>query len=173
MRSIWRPSGARRCLSCRRPPGGGSRWGATGLTRLFNDSYGGQASWLLPAALVLLAAGLVMTATRPRTDRTLSGGTLNTYGSDDLFSSFTYLDGTSGRLGYYGYYNHRQGEGFRDANSEFDLDAFHLKLMLDATTDSRWILTLAGYEEEHGEPGGLTFATGPGRRRFGGRTLAC
>lgn len=52
------------------PPGGGSRWGATGLTRLFNDSYGGQASWLLPAALVLLAAGLVMTATRPRTDRT-------------------------------------------------------------------------------------------------------
>ena len=28
-----------------------------GWTRLFNDSFGGQASWLLPAALILLAAG--------------------------------------------------------------------------------------------------------------------
>ena len=37
-----------------------------------------------------------------------------------------------------------------------------LKLVLGATTDSRWILTLEGYAEQHGEPGGLTFATGPG-----------
>jgi len=99
---------------------------------------------------------------RPRTDRPFSFGTLNTYGSDDLVSTFTYADGTSGRLGYYGYYNHRQGDGFRDANSDFRLDAFMVKLVLDGTTDSRWILTLEGYEEEHGEPGGLTFATGPG-----------
>ncbi len=46
------------------------RWGPTGWTRLFNDSFGGQASWLLPAALILLAAGLVFTVRRPRTDRT-------------------------------------------------------------------------------------------------------
>ena len=29
---------------------GGSMWGPTGLTRLFNTEFGGQASWLLPAA---------------------------------------------------------------------------------------------------------------------------
>jgi 4-amino-4-deoxy-L-arabinose transferase-like glycosyltransferase len=40
--------------------GGGTtgRWGATGLLRLFNSEFGGQASWLLPLALVLLGGGL-------------------------------------------------------------------------------------------------------------------
>lgn len=99
---------------------------------------------------------------RPRLDRPFSFGTSNTYGSDNLFSNFTYLDGTSDRIGYYGYYNHRQGDGFRAANSDFNLNAGHVKLVLDGDTDSRWILTLEGYEEEHGEPGGLTFATGRG-----------
>ena len=47
-----------------------SRWGATGFLRLFNRDYGGQISWLLPASLVALVAGLLWTARRPRTDRT-------------------------------------------------------------------------------------------------------
>ncbi len=49
---------------------GGGRWGATGLVRMFNNSFGGQISWLLPAALILLAAGLLFTLSAPRTDRT-------------------------------------------------------------------------------------------------------
>jgi 4-amino-4-deoxy-L-arabinose transferase-like glycosyltransferase len=48
----------------------GSMWGPTGVLRLFNDSFGGQVSWLLPAALILLAAGLAFTLKRTRTDRT-------------------------------------------------------------------------------------------------------
>ncbi|WP_327393244.1 glycosyltransferase family 39 protein [Streptomyces sp. NBC_01186] len=48
--------------------GGGGGWGETGLGRLFNDSMGGQIAWLLPAALVLLAAGLVVTRRAARTD---------------------------------------------------------------------------------------------------------
>ena len=52
--------------------GQGGRWGPTGWTRLFNSEFGGQVSWLLPAALVLLAAGLVITARAERTDRTRS-----------------------------------------------------------------------------------------------------
>jgi Fe(3+) dicitrate transport protein len=99
---------------------------------------------------------------QPRTDRPFSFGTTNTFGSDNYYSNFTYLDGTSGRLGYYGYYNHRESEGFREANSGFMLDAAHLKLVLDANTDSRWILSIESYEEEHGEPGGLTLESGPG-----------
>jgi 4-amino-4-deoxy-L-arabinose transferase-like glycosyltransferase len=59
----------------------GSMWGPTGLDRLFNLNFGGQISWLLPAALILLVAGIVFTARRARTDRTraaflLWGGTL-------------------------------------------------------------------------------------------------
>lgn len=54
--------------------GGGAgtsgRWGPTGLTRLFGSEMGSQISWLLPAALILLAVGLVMTLRRARTDRT-------------------------------------------------------------------------------------------------------
>jgi 4-amino-4-deoxy-L-arabinose transferase-like glycosyltransferase len=48
--------------------GGGGNWGATGLGRMFNAEIGGQVSWLIPAALILLAAGLFFRGRRPRTD---------------------------------------------------------------------------------------------------------
>ncbi|HWD52561.1 MAG TPA: glycosyltransferase family 39 protein, partial [Acidimicrobiales bacterium] len=48
----------------------GSRWGATGWSRLFGSDMGGQISWLLPAALILLGAGLWITWRAVRTDRT-------------------------------------------------------------------------------------------------------
>ena len=51
-------------------PTGTGQWGPTGLTRMFNSQFGGQVSWLLPAALVLLVAGLAWTARNARTDRT-------------------------------------------------------------------------------------------------------
>lgn len=44
-----------------RPGGGGPGWGETGIDRLFSANIGGQISWLLPAALVMLVAGLVIT----------------------------------------------------------------------------------------------------------------
>jgi 4-amino-4-deoxy-L-arabinose transferase-like glycosyltransferase len=50
--------------------GGGNFSGSTGLLRLFNSAMGGQASWLLPAALLALVGGLVLTRRAPRTDRT-------------------------------------------------------------------------------------------------------
>jgi 4-amino-4-deoxy-L-arabinose transferase-like glycosyltransferase len=50
--------------------GGTGMWGQTGLGRLFDSEIGGQVAWLLPAALILLVAGLVVTGRRPRTDRT-------------------------------------------------------------------------------------------------------
>jgi len=46
----------------------GSRWGLTGWNRLFNAQFGGQISWLIPAAVILLAVSLVLTFRRPRTD---------------------------------------------------------------------------------------------------------
>jgi Fe(3+) dicitrate transport protein len=97
---------------------------------------------------------------RPSTDTQLGGSTLHTFGSDGYYPSFSYLDGTSGPLGYYGYYNHRESDGIRSVNSDYELDAFTGRLVLGADTNSRLIFTAETYEEEHGEPGGLTFATG-------------
>jgi 4-amino-4-deoxy-L-arabinose transferase-like glycosyltransferase len=50
--------------------GGGANFsGATGPLRLFNELMGGQASWLLPAALLALVGGLWARRRAPRTDR--------------------------------------------------------------------------------------------------------
>jgi 4-amino-4-deoxy-L-arabinose transferase-like glycosyltransferase len=49
--------------------GGASFSGVPGLLRLFNDLLGGQAAWLLPAALIGLVAVLVIRWRAPRTDR--------------------------------------------------------------------------------------------------------
>ena len=46
----------------------GSRWGLTGWDRLFLSEFGGQISWLLPAAVILLAAGLWITLRARRAD---------------------------------------------------------------------------------------------------------
>ncbi len=49
--------------------GGMNGWGTTGWSRLFTAEIGGQVAWLLPAALVLLAAGLWLRGRAPRIDR--------------------------------------------------------------------------------------------------------
>jgi 4-amino-4-deoxy-L-arabinose transferase-like glycosyltransferase len=46
----------------------GGRWGNNGVGRLFNSSFGSQVTWLLPAALILLVAGLVVLRGTRRTD---------------------------------------------------------------------------------------------------------
>ncbi|GAA0643062.1 glycosyltransferase family 39 protein [Kutzneria viridogrisea] len=54
-------------------PGGGGNTafgGATGITRLFGASMGTEVSWLLPAALIVLVAGLWFSRRAPRTDPT-------------------------------------------------------------------------------------------------------
>ena len=43
-------------------------WGSTGLTRLFGSDMGGQIAWLLPAAFILLIAGVYLTRRASRID---------------------------------------------------------------------------------------------------------
>ena len=91
----------------------------------------------------------------PRKDAQFHFVTKNLYGTDELFTNYTAIDGTIGAFGYYAYYDHRQRDGFREANSDYDLDAGSAKLVYDVDSTSRFVLTLDGYDETHGEPGGL------------------
>ncbi|MEU1465448.1 glycosyltransferase family 39 protein [Streptomyces sp. NPDC005727] len=50
--------------------GGSGQWGETGWDRMFNSEIGSQISWLIPAALILLAAGLWATRRARRTSAT-------------------------------------------------------------------------------------------------------
>ncbi len=69
----------------------GNMWGPTGWTRLFQTQMGGQISWLIPGALIGLAAALWLTRRAPRADRTraaflLFGGWLLLMGAVFSFS---------------------------------------------------------------------------------------
>ncbi|MEV2217391.1 glycosyltransferase family 39 protein [Streptomyces sp. NPDC050997] len=50
--------------------GGGGFSGTAGLGRLFNDTLGGQISWLIPFATIACVGGLVLCGRSPRTDPT-------------------------------------------------------------------------------------------------------
>ena len=91
----------------------------------------------------------------PRQDAPFHFTTKNVFGSYGYYRNYTEVDGTVGPLGYYLYYDHRQQDGFREANSDYDLNGGSARLVWDLTNDSRFILTLDAYDEEHGEPGGL------------------
>lgn len=80
----------------------------------------------------------------------------NVFGSDNYFSTYEALTGTLGPLGYLGYVHERQADGFRTANSDFEVISGGLKTVINQTGDSRLTLNFDEYHEEHGEPGGLT-----------------
>ncbi len=74
--------------------GGGSMFGgATGLTRLFASEFGGQISWLLPAALISLAALVWVSLRAVRTDRMRAAALL--WGGWVLVTGlvFSFMDG--------------------------------------------------------------------------------
>ncbi|MET9112875.1 glycosyltransferase family 39 protein [Streptomyces longwoodensis] len=73
--------------------GGTGQWGETGWDRMFTSEVGGQISWLLPAALVLLAAGLVATRRARRTS--VTRGSFLVWGGSLLMTTvvFSYMAG--------------------------------------------------------------------------------
>ncbi len=91
----------------------------------------------------------------PRLDAPFHFTTRNVFGSYGYYRNYTEVDGTVGPFGYYLYYDHRQQDGFREANSDYDLNNGSSRLVWDVTKDSQFILTLDFYDENHGEPGGM------------------
>jgi Fe(3+) dicitrate transport protein len=91
----------------------------------------------------------------PRLDAAFHITTRNVFGSYEYYRNFTEVDGTLGPLGYYFYFDHREQAGFRETNSDYNLNAGSPRFVWDVTNDSRFILTIDIYNEEHGEPGGL------------------
>jgi Fe(3+) dicitrate transport protein len=91
----------------------------------------------------------------PRQDALFHFVTKSLFGSDGLYQNYTAVDGSIGKFGYFLYYDHRQREGFREANSDYEVNAGSARVVYNITSDSRLILTIDGYDENHGEPGGL------------------
>ncbi len=56
---------------------------------------------------------------KPNSNKPLEIISRSSAGSFNLFTNFTSISGTSDKLSYYGYYNYKQGDGFRP-NSGFD-----------------------------------------------------
>ena len=91
----------------------------------------------------------------PRMDAPFHFTTRNIFGSYEYYRNYTEVDGGVGPFGGFLYYDHRQQDGFREANSDYHLNAGSPRFVLDVTRDSRFVLTLDFYNEEHGEPGGM------------------
>lgn len=104
------------------------------------------------------AGALNYVSPMPRTDRVFGLQIKNIYGSNNLYSTFNSFDGTTGKLGYYGYFNHRSGDGFRASNSDFNVNGGRLKLVYQQDADTRWIGSVDAYTDSHGEAGGLSRA---------------
>lgn len=56
---------------------------------------------------------------KPNPNKQLEVLTRNTLGSNNLFTNFTSVSGTSNKLSYFAYYNYKRGDGFRP-NSKFE-----------------------------------------------------
>ncbi len=94
----------------------------------------------------------------PAEDTPLRLHSSNSFGSHDTFSTYSALTGKMGIVGYHGYFHERQSSGFRNSNSDYEVLSSSVKLTVDPTEDSKVTMTFDQYNEEHGEPGGLTRA---------------
>jgi len=92
----------------------------------------------------------------PRMDTKFSAYSENVFGTDQYFSTYESVSGTSGPAGYHAYFHEREGNGFRQANSDYEVIAAGLTVTLFQDTDTRVKFFYDEYHEEHGEPGGLT-----------------
>lgn len=78
-----------------------------------------------------------------------------TAGSYGLFNSFNAVGGTTGKLQYYGYYDNRSGNGWRD-NAHFNYHAYYASLTYHFTTGTSLSLQYSRMDYVQQIAGGLT-----------------
>ncbi|PSR14240.1 MAG: TonB-dependent receptor [Bacteroidetes bacterium] len=94
---------------------------------------------------------------QPAEQQKISGLTRQTYGSNNLFTSFNSLSGTVGKFSYYTYFNHKQGDGFRP-NSGFKSQNAYLHLGYQATERTQLTAEITYLDYLAQQAGGLTDA---------------
>ena len=94
---------------------------------------------------------------RPDKSTRFTAETINTVGSNGLFSSFNYVGGTEGKWNYAAYYQKRVGNGWRE-NGEFNTDHAHMEVSYAASNKLKLGMEMTYMGAESQQPGGLTDA---------------
>jgi len=106
---------------------------------------------------------------KPNRNEPLEFTTRNSAGSNSLFTTHNSVSGTTGNVGYYGYYNRKEGDSFRP-NSGFKSDNIYLytDYSLGEKTTLSADFTYLYYLAQ--QPGGLTDAQFNSNPTFSNRT---
>lgn len=94
---------------------------------------------------------------KPNPRKKIELTTRQTIGSFGLLTNFTSLGGTVGKLGYYGYFNYKTGDGFR-ANSRFESNNAFLHLDYSLADNSKLTFEYTFLDYLAQQAGGLTDA---------------
>lgn len=94
---------------------------------------------------------------RPNPDKKIELISRQTLGSYDLFTSFNSLGGTVGKLGYYTYFNYKDGNGFRP-NSHYNSKNFYAHIDYRFTDRTKLTLETTFMDYLAKQAGGLTDA---------------
>ncbi|TGD77384.1 TonB-dependent receptor family protein [Hymenobacter wooponensis] len=90
-------------------------------------------------------------------DKKVEVETSNTAGSNGLFNSYNAVGGTVGKVNYYAYYRHRQGDGWRPFN-QFTVDDVHANVHVALTKRLTLGAEVSYLTDKLQQPGGLTDA---------------
>ena len=94
---------------------------------------------------------------KPDPSTRFTAETVNTVGSNGLFSSFNYIGGTEGKWSYTAYYQRRVGNGWRE-NGAFDTHHAHMEVSYAASNRLKLGTELTYMTADTQQPGGLTDA---------------
>ena len=94
---------------------------------------------------------------KPDPSTRFTSETVNTVGSNGLFSSFTYLGGTEGKWSYTTYYQRRVGKGWRE-NGAFETHHTHAEVNYAASNRLKLGMEMTYMTADTQQPGGLTDA---------------
>ena len=92
---------------------------------------------------------------KPDPSTRFTSETVNTVGSNGLFSSFTYIGGTEGKWSYTAYYQRRVGKGWRE-NGAFETHHTHAEVNYAASNRLKLGMEMTYMTADTQQPGGLT-----------------